>query len=473
MRWLAFVAAFFLFAPLAHADDASEAMALDDQMVSATGQAKETAQYKLATVLYRMGLKQAAYGLFAEISDRPTHSKRGETLVWLAKLGVDLPEAADVAERVGKYDDAQIAMFHNDAQRDMFGELEWLSGQYAYRNRRYDDAIARFSRIERTSQLFGKAQMMAGMSNVQARRAVPAVQAFQRVVLWLDEGALPPDALRLRDLANLSMARTYFSAAIHVDDTRGTTVDPTGISAAAKYFRRVSPTGEFFLDAIFEDAWTRAWAGDDSHALGDARLASSRFAEAGLLEALIQYGACRYDDAANAAAHLRETVEPRKRALTSQLAALEKTPEDDRWKLAMRSPEATDRRMASYIAYESLLASEKKRFEGLPAAFRSSHLGNDVADAIALGTDIVRRQIGDLGRERIIRARDELDEILRSATKIEIDVVAAKRNALENGATAAPPPPPVRPPTVTLSWPINGSHTPDPLYAAPITRVCP
>jgi tetratricopeptide (TPR) repeat protein len=473
MRWLAFVAVVFLVAPLARADDTSAAIALHARMSGASGQAKERAQYELATVLYRMGLKQAAYGLFAEITERPTHDRYGETLVWLAKLGVDLPEAADVAERVGKYSDAQIAMLHSDAQRDAFTELEWLSGQYAYRNRNYDDAIARFSRIDRSSQLYGKAQMMAGMSNVQARRSVPAVQAFQRVVSWLDESALPPDALRLRDLANISMARTYFSAAIHVDERGASVVDATGISAAAKYFRRVSPTGELFLDAIFEDAWTRAWAGDDAHALGDARLASSRFAEAGLLEALIQYGACRYDDAASAIARLRATAEPRKRALTDELAALEKTPEDDRWRLAMRSPEATDRKMASYVAYESLLASEKKRFEALPPAFRSSPLGNDVADAIALGTDIVHREIGDLGRERILRAKDELDDVLRSAAKIEIDVVAAKRDALESGAAATPPPPPVRPRTITLSWPINGNHAPDPLYATPITHACP
>ena len=161
MRWLAFVAA-FLVAPLARADDASEAIALHDQMMHAGGPAKEGAQFKLATVLYRMGLKQAAYGYFAEISDKPTHAKWSETLAWLAKLGADLPEAADVAERVGKYDDAQIARLHDDAHRDAFAELEWLSGQYAYRNRNYDDAIARFTRIDQASQLYGKAQMMAG-----------------------------------------------------------------------------------------------------------------------------------------------------------------------------------------------------------------------------------------------------------------------------------------------------------------------
>jgi hypothetical protein len=474
MRWLTFVAVFSM-APLAHADDASDAIALHDQM-TAGGANKEAAQFKLATTLYRMGLKQAAYGLFAEISEHPNHPKWSETLVWLAKLGIDFPDAADVAERVGKYDDAQIARLHDDAHRDVFAELEWLSGQYAYRNRNYDSAIARFSGVDRTSQLYGKAQMMAGLANVMARRSVGAVQSFQRVVSWLDEGALPPDALRLRDLANLSMARTYFSAAIRTDENGASNVDATKISAAAKYYRRVSPAGDFFVDSIFEDAWTRSWAGDNAHALGEARLASAKFAEAGVLEAMILYGACRYDDASSAVQRMRQTWEPRKRALASELEALDKTAEDDRWKLAMRSPEAADRKVQDYVAYESVLGSEKKKLEALSPAFRSSRLGEDVADSLALATEIVHRNIAMLGHERIQRAKDELDEHLKDAMKLSIDILAAQKNALENsisgGSQAPPPPPPVRPRAVTLSWPINGNHTPDPLYTAPITSAC-
>ena len=472
MRWLAFVAAVFI-APLARADDASEAMALHDQM-TAGGPAKDGAQYKLATVLYRMGFKQAAYGLFAEIAETPTHAKWSEALVWLAKLGVDVPAAADVSERVGKYDDAHIAMLHDDAHRDVFAEIEWLSGEYAYRNRNFDGAVARFSRIERASLLYGKAQMMTGMANVQTRRSVPSVQAFQRVIEWLDQGATPPDATRLRDLANLSMARTYYSAAIRVGEV-GFDVDASKLRAAAKYYRRVSPAGEFFVEAIFEDAWTRHWAGDETHALGEARLASSSIAEAGVLEALIEYDACRYDDATSAITRMRQTYEPKKRALASELDALDKATDDEKWKLAMRSPEATDHKMTDLVAYESLLDAEQKRFAAMPAAFRASPLGNDVADALALARDIVRRNIAVLGRERIERAKDEIDENLRNAMKISIDIVAAQKNALENassdGAHTPPPPPPVRPRTITLSWPING-HTPDPLYAAPITSAC-
>jgi len=471
MRWLAFVMVSFI-APLAHADDASDAMALHDK-VTKGGRGKEAAQLDLATLLYKMGLKQASYAYFSEIADKPAHSKFSEALPWLAKLGADLPEAADVAERVGKYDDAHIMAL--SAQRDTFAQIEWMSGQYAYRNRNYEDAIARFSRIDRSSPLFGKAQMMVGMSNVQARRSVPAVTAFGRTIAWLDEGgATPPDALRLRDLANLSMARTYYSASISPADT-GFAVDFQKLSAAIKYFRRVSPTGEFFFDAMFGDAWARRWAGDYDHALGEARFVSPRFAEAGVLEALIQYGNCRYDDAARTVTRLRETYEPKKRALASELAALEKASDDAQYALAVRSPEATDRRVASFVAYEALLQSEKKKLASLPAAFRSSPLGADISDVIALGLDIVHRQVADLARERIMRAKDELDENLRDAMKISIDVVAAQKNALEQQVAGSPPPPlppPARPRTLTLSWPLNGGHTPDPLYAAPITPAC-
>src|SRR5262245_58219028 len=64
---------------------------------------RQLAQYHEAIALYRLQLYQASFAIFSEIADRPKHLKFHETLLWLSRLATQLPEPADVIERVSKY----------------------------------------------------------------------------------------------------------------------------------------------------------------------------------------------------------------------------------------------------------------------------------------------------------------------------------------------------------------------------------
>ena len=105
---------------------------------------KQLAQYFLSISLYRMKLYQASYALFGFIADNRNHLKFGETLLWLAKLATQLPEPADIIERVGRYRDTEIAAFDNDKQKELFFQLNYLLGRYKYRNRQFEEAIRLF-----------------------------------------------------------------------------------------------------------------------------------------------------------------------------------------------------------------------------------------------------------------------------------------------------------------------------------------
>ncbi|MGH7194576.1 MAG: hypothetical protein ACREJM_13745, partial [Candidatus Saccharimonadales bacterium] len=91
---------------------------------------KEIAQFNLAKALYRLKFYQGAYSIFSEIADKPNHLKYNETLLWLAKLATDLPEPADVIERVGKYNEAHVAKFNNKEQEELYWQLNYLLGRY-------------------------------------------------------------------------------------------------------------------------------------------------------------------------------------------------------------------------------------------------------------------------------------------------------------------------------------------------------
>src|SRR5271154_159956 len=102
---------------------------------------KQLAQFNLAKALYKLRFYQAAYSIFSDIADKPNHLKYGDTLLWLAKLAADLPEPADIIERVGKYNEDQVGKFNNKEQQELFWQLNYLLGRYKYRNGDFPDSL--------------------------------------------------------------------------------------------------------------------------------------------------------------------------------------------------------------------------------------------------------------------------------------------------------------------------------------------
>ena len=125
---------------------------------------KQIAQFDLAKSLYKLKFFQAAYSIFSEIADKPNHLKYNETLLWLAKLATDLPEPADIIERVGKYNEEHVAKFDNDEQADLYWQLNYLLGRYKYRNGQFPEALALFEKVNRKSKYYVESQFFGGIS---------------------------------------------------------------------------------------------------------------------------------------------------------------------------------------------------------------------------------------------------------------------------------------------------------------------
>jgi tetratricopeptide (TPR) repeat protein len=416
---------------------------------------KQLAQYHLAIALYRLKFYQAAYGIFSEIADKPNHLKFNETLLWLSKLATDLPEPADIVERVGKYNDAAVDKFNNANQRDLYWQLNYLLGRYKYRNRQYADALRLFTKVSRESKYYVRGQFFSGISNVQLRKSVPAVQSFQRIVGAIDEGVEGvDDDARMRDLAYLSMARTYYSASVRLDEGGSPTIDSTKLSAAVKYWNKVDVGSEYWLDSLFEESWAYFMAGDYAHALGNIHtlqapyFPNSYYPEAEVLRSVIYFANCQYDDAEVIVAKLQTKYQPiydeLNKVLTrfkgdGQEEAFYKFLKDVRDGKADLPPRIktvvenalSDRQLLRHLQYVQLLDDEANRFKKAPGTFRDSPLGNDTKDALQLARDIAVRNAGTLAKERYQRNLDELNEHLRDSAKILIDITSARRNQLD------------------------------------------
>lgn len=433
------------------------ALALDRVQKGETGDDegnKQIAQYNLAICLYRLKLYQASYNIFSIVADNPNHLRFNETLLWLSKLATQLPEPADIVERVGKYKTDAIARFNNANQHDLYWQLNYLLGRYKYRNRQYEEAIQLFENVKKDSKYHVKAQFFQGISYVQLRKSVPAVKAFQKIVQAIDDGLDVEDPARMRDLAYLSMARTYYTASIRLDENNTPTVDDKKLSAAVKYWNKIDVGSEYWLDGLFEESWAYFMAADYPRALGNVHtlqspyFPNSFYPEADILKAVIYFSTCQYDDATTIVARFKTKYEPIKKQLEEKLATFKGENQEAPFFNFLRevragkgdlSPEIrpivenslSDRQLLRNIEYVRVLEEEEKTFLKAPEAFRNSSLGGDVKDALDLAKELAVRNAGNLARARYRRTLDELNENLRDSAKILIDITSAQRNKLE------------------------------------------
>jgi len=301
------------------------------------------------------------------------------------------------------------------------------------------------------------------------------------------------DESRMRDLAFLSMARTYYSASIRLDENGVPKIDGQKLSAAVKYWNRVDVASEYWLDALFEQSWAYFMAGDYPHALGNIHTIESPYfpnafyPEADILKAVISFTICQYEDATTIVARMRKKYDPIKKEFESILNRFKGEEAEQKFfefLKDVRSGKATlspamkpiienafsDRQLLRNLEYVRVLDEEEARFKKAPAGFRTSPLGGDVTDALQLAKDLAIRNAGTLARERYQRYLDELNEHLRNASKILIDITAAERSKLDQEVVSGQLSKEealvfgvVKPDEEHVLWPFNGEYWRDEL----------
>jgi hypothetical protein len=416
---------------------------------------KEIAQYHLAIALYRLNFYQASYDIFRKIADKTNHLKFKETLLWLAKLATQLPEPADIIGAVGKYSKDQVSRFNNEQQRELYFQLNYLLGRSMYRKREWQEAIDLFSNVKDTSPYFVKSQFFMGISYVQLRKSVPAVRAFQRILTGLDKGIDGvEDEDRMRDLANLSIARTFYSASIRLDENNVPKIDDKKLNQAVRYWNLVDVGSEYWLDTLFEQSWAYFMAGDYPRALGNIHTIQSPFfpgafyPEADIVRAVIYFTTCQYDDATTLVARFQRRFEPVEKELKQILKRFEGEGSEQKFfdfVLKIRDGKSDlspaiapivenalgDRELLRNIEYVKVLDTELERFKAAPTSFRNGPLGVAVEEGINTAKTDAMRKTGELARRRYKRNITELEEHLRSAQKIIVDITNAQRKKLD------------------------------------------
>ncbi|MCB9595426.1 MAG: hypothetical protein H6719_22085 [Sandaracinaceae bacterium] len=405
----------------------------------------QKAQFFLAKALFHLRFHRASLSLLEEIAQAgPRHGYFEQALPWLAQLATQLPEPAGIIELVGLYPPEMVDALARDETREVHDHLLYLSGRHAYAQNELDTAIARFDRVSPSSPHFVRSRFFAGVTHVRLRRARPAIAAFRQV---LDAPDVPS---RMRNLAWLSLARVYYTAANRTDEMGNRTLDPALLENALAAWDRVEPASEHWLDALFEQAWGLYLANQESRAMGNVFTLQSPYfegayyPEAYVIKAVVFFSACQTENAEAMITQFHERYDPVREELGHTLEGLADNEALYRFLVGVREDPDTlgprirgivstalaDRTLLRHLEYVRVLDDELARLEAGPEPLRASSLGDRIRADLTVTRSFAVDRGGDLVRGRFTRLVDELDELMTQMDTVEVELLRVRREGL-------------------------------------------
>lgn len=414
----------------------------------------QKAQFFLGKALYHLRYYQSALAIFDEITQQGQgHLYFGQTLQWLAQLASQLPEPAGIIERVGRYGTDQLDQFNTAESADLYNQLLFLMGRFKYNQGEFEEAISLFQRVSRQSRFYVNAKFFEGISQVRLRRAAPAVESFRAIIEAIDQGVEGvEDTQRMRNLAWISLARVYYTAANRTDPETGErAVDGRLLGNAVEAWNRVGQDSEYWLDALFEESWAFFLADEYARAMGNIHTLFSPYfddayyPEALVLKAVVFFSACQVDNASSMVAQFHERYDPVAEELNQTLEQFQDNQQFFEFLQRVRAGEASlsprirgivasalsDRTLLRNLEYVRLLESEEARLNQAPAEFKNSSLGARILQDIFVAKSFAIDQTGDLARARYNRLIDELNELMTQVDTVELEIATFQRGQLD------------------------------------------
>jgi tetratricopeptide (TPR) repeat protein len=406
---------------------------------------KQKAEFWMGKALYNIRFYSASLSYFDRIVQKgPSHAYYNATLKWLASLSRQLPDSTGILEKIGKYNRAELDQPALEKVRD---ELYFLLGKFYYQKGNFKEAVELFSTVPTSSEFYVQAKLFEGATHVREYQAKPAVESFKEV-LRASAQSEDPKVKPFEDLANLSLARTFYS---------------TGqFELAVKYFDRVSQDSYDWANSLFESSWANFMLKQKgySKALGNIHTIQAPFfenyikpesiAEALTVKATIYFYNCLYDRAAEAINEFNaiypQVFQELKKLVTST------TDNGALYEVAVKIRQGTsglpeqvergargvlgDLSLVKRFQYVEELDRELKQYDKAEPAWKSTNIAQTVFADLTLQKSLAVNEAGDLARRRINRLTEELAQLIKRVIKIEYEILQGQRGALEQEVIA-------------------------------------
>jgi TolA-binding protein len=401
---------------------------------------KQKAEFWMGKALYNLKYYSGALSYFDRIVQKgPSHAYYNATLKWLASLSRVLPDSTGILDKIGKYNRADLDQPALEKVRD---ELYFLLGKFYYQKGNFKEAVELFNTVPANSEFYVQAKLFEGATHVREYQAKPAVESFKEVLRTAAESQ-DPRIRPFEDLANLSLARTFYS---------------TGqFELATKYFDRVSHDSPQWPDSLFEASWANFMLKQKgySKALGDIHTIQAPYfdnyiqpenvAEGLTVKATIYFYNCLYDRA-------QEAIDEFNAVYPTVFAELKKliTGTSDNgalFDIAVKIrketsglPEQVERAARGVLGDKSLsrrfeyveeLDNELKLYDKADASWKSTNIAQTVFADLTLQRSLAVNEAGDLARRRIKRLTEELSQLIKRVIKIEFEILNGQKGSLE------------------------------------------
>jgi TolA-binding protein len=413
----------------------------------------QKAQFFLGKSLYHLHFYQSALSVFDEISEMGrNHLFFDQTLQWLAQLGSQLPEPAGIIDKVGRFGVEQLEQFNTADNADLYNQLLYLMGRSKYNQGEFKAAIKLFKKIERTNKWYVRAQFFEGISYVRMRRAKPAAGAFREIIAALDRADVygVEDPERMKDLAWISLARVYYTAANRINAEGIRQVDGVLLGNAVEAWNKINQESEYWLDALFEESWAFFLADQYSRALGNVHtlfspyFKESFYPEALVLKAVVFFSNCQMKNATAVVQSFHERYDPLRAKLDELLERYQDNAQFFDFLKKVRAGEAnlspevrgvissavSDRAVLANLEYVALLEEEEQSLSTSPAEFKNSSVGARILQDILVQKSFAIDQAGELAKARYNRLVEEMQDLSNQIDTVEIEVLNYERGQL-------------------------------------------
>jgi hypothetical protein len=410
---------------------------------------RQHAQFLLGQSLYQMRYYQSALTVFDDISAKgPAHLRFGETLEWLGLLASKLPESSGIIEKVGRYGIGALEEFKEKDQR-LYNQLLYLMGRHLYEQASFRQAIDVFQDVDPKSAQYSYAKFFEGISFVRMRQARPAIASFRAILEAIDAGDVKGvDEDRMRNLAWISLARVYYTAA---NQGKGDQIDGTLLGQSVESWTKIEQSSEYWLDSLFESSWAFFLADEYSRALGNVHTLNSPYfedafyPEALVLKAVTFFVNCQVDNAESTVAQFHDRYDPVQAELDAVLVKHQDNAEFFEFLKKVQANQAdlsprvrpivstalSDRTVLQHLEYVAILDGEEARLGKSGEKFQGSPVGGKILEDVSLARAFAVDQAGDLARGRYQRLIRELRDLSNQVDTVELEIATFRRGQID------------------------------------------
>jgi tetratricopeptide (TPR) repeat protein len=435
------------------------------------------AQFWLGKALYKLGFYSASLSVFDEIVQAgPAHPFHKLTLPWLASLSRELPEGAEVLQKVGTYKPTDLESEEFDEVRD---ELYYLLGRFYYQKGDLAQGIALLDQVPEKSDYYIPAQFFLGVAYTRDWKGEPAVEAFKEVLrrsIALREAAAAnkkkekKKKVKVKGKAGKGKRRnkdlTSIELTFEEEMKQYEHLAALGLAnifymvgkfdTSIKYLDKIPLDSAYFLDAIHWAAWAefRMVEVDEENAnrhyqrtLGYVHTLNAPFFEDYLypdalkLKAVTYYFNCRYDSAKRTVDEFNARYP---KTMDDLKGILDQAPEDFALydlALKIRNEESgldpfveqvalkalQDKQLGKYFAYVAELEREMEMFEDMSGTFKSAGVGERVTEDLELALSQAREATGAEARTRITGMIKEIKDLKIEMIKVQFEILEKRK----------------------------------------------